>query len=76
MACDNDSSMGRAILGGGGGCFKGKVAKEVTVDHGYGDISQLHLCNSCAVKIVASAKRSGNKVSVKSFKEKKGYFDF
>ena len=69
MKCDNDSSMGRSVLGGGS-CFKGKATKEVTVDHGGGSFSieTLHLCSSCAIKVSKDARRRGYKVTMKAIK--------
>ena len=72
--CDNDSSRGGHILGGGGGCFKGKATKEVTIKQGY-DKNVLELCNSCAIRIIADAKRHGASVSTKPIKKKKGMYD-
>jgi len=73
MRCDNDHSMGRSVLGGGGGCFKGKATKEVKIDHGGGfDVETLNLCNSCAIKISMSARKHGYKVTIKKLKKMAG----
>ena len=66
--CDNDSSGTNNILGGGGGCFKGKATKKVTIKQDY-ENNTLNLCSSCAIRIVKDAKKHGATVIVKAIKK-------
>ena len=61
--CDNDSSKGGSILGGGGGCFKGKATKRVTISQDY-ETNELELCNSCASRIGSHARKHGASVKI------------